>query len=62
MARDKQDKAEEKPVMQKCNYCADSSRHGKCRWISESIRAEHCEEAIRNMVRCHGGLQGGVEL
>lgn len=55
MAKDKTLKDQDKPVMEKCNYCADSSASGECRFVSESIREDHCKVAIQTMIRCLGG-------
>lgn len=41
--------------MLKCNFCADSSSKGKCRYVAEGVRSEHCEKAIRNMKMIIGG-------
>lgn len=59
ISKDMDTTKQEKQRMEKCNYCVDSSPYGKCRWASESIRAEHCAVAVQNMIRCLGGMQGG---
>lgn len=51
---DKDGNKEEEERMLKCSFCVDSSPKGKCRWQSESIRADHCRDAIASMVKAFG--------
>lgn len=52
---DKDNREVEEERMLKCSFCVDSSPKGKCRWSSESIRADHCRDAIASMVKAFSG-------
>lgn len=41
--------------MKKCDLCKWSKPNGKCKWHTQCSRLQHCEEAIKNVIKASSG-------